>query len=403
MKRFIVDVIEKTGGRLAGSPQEEAGQEMARQAMGKFCHQVETQRFSAPMESIHGSLRGFSAGFLAALALAPLSLTASFLVALVNAFFFLGHFLSMRYWLDLLFKKSESSNVEGVIEPREDVRATVIFAGHMDSTTEYRFWHHLGMGGIALTWLASVLILLLPAFLGLDLFFSRLAEAPLPVWLACYRTDFLLLSPSLAVLWWMRSDRVVPGAQDNLSGVAAALGAARVLAGAGEDWDAETVPAPVLSHTRVRVVSFGAEEAGLRGSHAYAREFKDRLLEENAVLVNLDGILRDKDLAIVKAEIMLGVRFPRQVVADLGRAFLGVSRLPKYTVIPQGATDGASFTRAGIPAVSILGLPTSRLDPTYHSRRDTPEHVEDQALATTRDVLVQFAKNLDKRVSGKEE
>ncbi len=403
MKRFIVEVIGKVGGRLAGSREEEAGQEMAREAMEKFCHCAEIQTYDAPMESMHGSLKIFSAGYLLALALSWISPAAAFLVALANAFLFLGHFLTLRLWLDFLFRKSPSWNAEGVIEPREDVRATVIFAGHMDSTKEYRFWHRLGMGGIFLTWTACAIILLLPAFLCLDLLFTRLIQGPLPAWMAHYRLSFLLLSPSLAALAWMRSDRVVPGAQDNLSGVAVALGAARALACAGEDWNEKTVPAPVLSHVRVRVVSFGGEEAGLRGSMAYTRRFRDRLLAEKAVLVNLDGIMRQRDLAIVTGEVSIGVRYPRDVVEDLGRAFVGRALLPNHTVIPQGFTDGAAFAREGIPAVAILGLPTGHLDPTYHSRRDTPDHVEDKALEVTRDVLVQFAKNLDARVSGKGE
>jgi Iap family predicted aminopeptidase len=54
------------------------------------------------------------------------------------------------------------------------------------------------------------------------------------------------------------------------------------------------------------------------------------------------------------------------------------------------AKDGASFMWQGIPAVTILGLNVKHHDPTYHTRIDLPEYVEEEAMQATR----QFWANL---------
>lgn len=41
-------------------------------------------------------------------------------------------------------KLQTSSNVEATIEPTGEVKSTLIFSGHMDSTLEYRWWYKYG-------------------------------------------------------------------------------------------------------------------------------------------------------------------------------------------------------------------------------------------------------------------
>ncbi len=387
MHSMITDIIARFGGRLAGTAQEDMAQDYVRGLMDGFCDKAFMHRFVAPMEAMHGSLKLFCLVYLAALVLYQVSLPLAFVLALANAVFFLGHFLNFRFWLDSLFSGSESSNAIGVIQPRGEVRSTLILSGHGDSTYEYQWWYWLKNLGGFLTGLCGIMFLALPLFYGLDLFF------------ACgscgYWCVFLCLSPVLAVFFFMRSGRVVPGAQDNLSGVAVAMGAGEVLSGR---LDEKGTRKPLLEHTRVMIVSFGAEEAGIRGSFAFVKDFSDILDKSGTVCINADGIMRQKDLRIIKAEYNPMVFYPKDLADKLSKAFSACGQEPKTGRMAIGATDAAPFARHGIPSITIVGIPIHKMDPTYHTRLDRPEFVMPDALEKTRDIMVAFAMEWDREL-----
>ena len=64
-------------------------------------------------------------------------------------------------------------------------------------------------------------------------------------------------------------------------------------------------------------------------------------------------------------------------------------------MLPLGATDATSFAIKQLPAVSIIGLRTDKLDPTYHTRLDTIENLDIAGLDCMKKVLVSFIKDWD--------
>lgn len=147
------------------------------------------------------------------------------------------------------------------------------------------------------------------------------------------------------------SVEVSPGANDNASGVAAALEAARLLAGMGL----------VLS---VEIVGFGAEELGLFGSAHYARERGNRV----AGMVNMDMVGRGP-LTIGNSSgdnrlVEVGARAAARLGLSVGRFRLGQS-------------DHVSFERAGIPTLFIH----TGDDPAIHTPGETLERLEPQRMA----------------------
>jgi aminopeptidase YwaD len=143
-----------------------------------------------------------------------------------------------------------------------------------------------------------------------------------------------------------------PGANDNASGVAASLEAARLLRARPPGWTVE-------------VVAFGAEEGGLFGSRAYAAGDRARGL---AAMLNLD---------------MVGVG-PRLLVGNTGAdrrvvdAVLNAARQLGLRVEARrmGSSDHVSFEQADVPA-AMLHRPG---DPHYHSPEDTPDKVRPELL-----------------------
>jgi len=267
------------------------------------------------------------------------------------------------------------------VEPLEHASATVIISGHMDSTLEFIWWYRLKDFGVVLTVLSGFLIALFPLVSALALVQQfagwNFSLAQYAWW--C----FTLASPITLVFFNIHGKNAVQGAQDNLSGIA-------VAAEVGKYFSQHK-----LKHTRVRIVSFGCEEPGLRGSDAYAKTYREELKRENAVCINLDGIKDADKLTIVTAEPMVLAKYNPSVIKKLEVAFQDTSVPYLKKAVPFGATDGVSFERQGIPAVSIIGMSTEKLDPTYHTRLDIPEYVDPQALEFTKNAIVKFIQTLD--------
>jgi aminopeptidase YwaD len=147
------------------------------------------------------------------------------------------------------------------------------------------------------------------------------------------------------------SVEVSPGANDNASGIAAALEAARLLAGT-----------PLA--LSVEIVGFGAEELGLYGSAHYVRVRGSRV----AGMVNMDMVGRG-ELVIGNSSsdgrlVEVGARAAARLGLSVGRFRLGQS-------------DHVSFERAGIPTLFIH----TGDDPAIHTPGDTLDRLEPQKMA----------------------
>lgn len=143
-----------------------------------------------------------------------------------------------------------------------------------------------------------------------------------------------------------------PGANDNASGVAAALEAARLLGARPPAWT-------------VHVAAFGAEEGGLFGSSAYAQSELARGL---SAMLNLDMVGVGRRLLVGNTgPDRRAVEAVLEAARELGVA-VGARRM--------GSSDHVPFERAGVPA-AMLHRPD---DPHYHSPQDTPDHVEPELL-----------------------
>lgn len=158
-----------------------------------------------------------------------------------------------------------------------------------------------------------------------------------------------------------------PGANDNASGVAAVLEAARVLAG---------VPTP----RTVQFALFAAEELGLYGSAAFASERRAGVVG----MVNLDMVGWGDRLMIGASP---GRPDTLVEVAERAAQRLGIP----VARFRSGASDHVSFERYGIPTVFFH----RGVDPHYHQPGDvpanvTPRHLEEAArllVATIQEIM----------------
>jgi aminopeptidase YwaD len=142
-----------------------------------------------------------------------------------------------------------------------------------------------------------------------------------------------------------------PGANDNGSGTAVMLELARVLAAR---------PSPFT----IKFVAFDAEEIGLLGSGHLVSQLTEAERRSIRAMINLDMVGVGEQPRFGGSEELTRPAFA--VAASLGQ--------PAQSIGDglNGASDHASFLRAGIPALFLY----RSNDPNYHSPNDLAEYVD---------------------------
>jgi len=161
---------------------------------------------------------------------------------------------------------------------------------------------------------------------------------------------------------------VAPGADDNGSGVASLLLAAKALA----KWP----------HERTIVfVSFSGEEEGLLGSRAYVKDLaeKDRENFKGAIILDQVGFQKDKSAAASMIFETKGNEDPKQRIVDT-MALTAKSALPRaeFKVNYHGwGSDHMPFLEAGLPAVLLIERDNLYSAEHFgHSPKDTLDNID---------------------------
>jgi aminopeptidase YwaD len=181
----------------------------------------------------------------------------------------------------------------------------------------------------------------------------------------------------------------VEGACDNLSGIIISKNVVSAFA------DPNNKGKSILKNTRLRFISFGAEEKGLRGSTAYCEAHDRELRREDAHLINTDSIRLADQISIVTGEVMNFVTYSTVLIEKTGKAFQSKNIPYKKGKLPMGGTDAVPFQQDAIPSLSIIGMNMKSLDPTYHTRLDVIDNVDQKALDYVRDGLIELVKQWD--------
>ena len=160
------------------------------------------------------------------------------------------------------------------------------------------------------------------------------------------------------------SRRTVPGANDNLTGVATLLGIARTLR--------DRPPAGA----RVLLVSTGSEESFMEGMQAFARRHFHALPRDRTVFVCVDTV-GSPHLVMLEGEGMLRMReYPegfKELVAGCARdQGIELRRGLRF----RNATDGLIALIAGFDTVMLGSCNRYKLPDNYHWPTDVPDNVD---------------------------
>ena len=388
--KLIAGICDETGPRPAGSASEEKAARLIAKKLEALGAETGVEEFFSKPRAIHSLIVSTvlltAASFGLYFVWPPASLAAA--AAVVAIFFSMPILGSGRDIASLWIRKARSWNVCARLKPREETKRLLLFAGHHDSAFRMP---------ILSARLFRLVFILLPLFvtavlvmLGLSgwktwvMYFNGSGAAAGPRLLETVLLGISAagtLSALLLLAGIFRNDSVM-GANDNLSGVAVALGVVKELAN----------DRPRC--TEIMAVSFGSEEAGLIGSREFAGRHADEL--QNAILINLDGIGQSGTLRLITGELMAAARHDKKAVDLAAKAAQAAGITVLKNFLWAGETDAASFSKKGLCAASFLRLNEKNFLDCYHNPGDNVQSLREESLEEALALCLEIVRQADR-------
>jgi hypothetical protein len=200
---------------------------------------------------------------------------------------------------------------------------------------------------------------------------------PLPLTVVQFLATVVLIV-SVPLLADIALSGVVPGANDNASGVATALRLAERFGGS-------------LEHFDILVLLPGAQEGFLLGMRAWLRRHKKELDRSSTVFLNVDTVGH----GTVRWQRKSGFIFPLAFHPTLVEL---CEELDARGVVSRSVTDAYSARSAGYPAISIGCLNAMDYVPNYHQFSDTPENIDADSLDRAFNFCADLIERIDERI-----
>jgi len=385
MVRLMQTVLEEIGPRESCGEAEGRLGEMLRRRWSEFGYAVQAESFRCHPRAFLGFIPftvglylGASAFYWAAPGLAVILAAGALALTIFEL-------LRQRELVDPLFPEAEGRNVVARIPPLGECRRRVIVSAHQDSAYEFNLWYFLKTASIPVMAVALISPVV-PLLGGLAQLLGASAEAGLIHGLGVLS---LALYPVVGLNLFFHTGSVVPGAMDDLAGVAVLDGVARALA------DPPPGDEAGLAHTEVLLLATSAEEAGLRGARRFAEAHGSELHALPCHVLNVDGVYDERFLTAIERELGLGVRHDPRLVALAERIATRRGWKLRRGLIPFGGTDAAAFARAGVSSVTLLCQDIHRLAPNYHTRLDTLERVRPESLTVMLQLVLDMIAEID--------
>jgi putative aminopeptidase FrvX len=391
MHRFLVKICEEAGPREAGSEAEHKAADIVKEEFEKYCNKVTKEEFRLAPK-----------GFLSFTLLSPILViigipiywfypVVSAVLAILAMLIFYMQFMRYAQFVDFLFPKKTSVNVIGEINPKKEWKQTLMFSAHLDSAYQFNF--NLYMPRTFNYFLIGLPVLLvIYIILSVSYFISSWIYAvPNTVFIYVGIGLSAIITPMAIMLFFFKTNWAVLGANDNLSGIALLQGIGETLSN-----DSSLIP----NHTKILLIGFGAEEAGLRGAKAWIKTHKNELEKKPFYFLNFDGVAKSDDLHVIHKEKTLNVNYNQEIVELVIQAANNINIDLPLRALPFGATDGSAIVQGGFAnGASIEAMDIDRPDVKrwYHTINDTADVVEPEALEQVRKLSIEFIKLIDEK------
>jgi Zn-dependent M28 family amino/carboxypeptidase len=176
----------------------------------------------------------------------------------------------------------------------------------------------------------------------------------------------------------------VPGAADNLSACALVVAMGKFLV---------ENPCYIPDEMEIRLITFGSEEAGVRGSRRYVERHLAELKRLDARLLNYETIAHP-EISILSTETNGTVKNSPEMVMSVAAAAqrAGVPFRIRPATLGTGS-DAGPFSRREIKATTLLGFNLQQMVAFYHQKRDTPEVLTIEPLQNVLKLTLEWVRN----------
>ncbi len=354
--------------------------------MGRTCDRVDVEEFEVAPRALQRLTEVITYAVLAVFMTFFLSPAVSLVIGLVfGTLFFLSRWYDVEV-IDQYMGKKKTANVIGTVRPSGDAKQRLIVSGHHDSAFNMTLLHR------RFVWLMPVLEFFTTVSLLAMIMLSVYALAkgafvypflPGRLWTIVLLVGLCGVMTSQIVRKGLVTDIETEGANDNLSGVAVAVGLA------------EHLRAHRPENTEVMCISFGAEEPNTKGSQHFVRKHLETLKAVPTYVLNFDMVGEDGTLRIVKKEYEVRARHSRTFVDFVRRAAQGSGIEARPGVLPFGNTDATPFSRRGLTATSLVRLDSAGLPGHWHTIEDTIKNIREESLRECVDLALAVLRAMD--------
>ena len=378
-KKYISDVVEKIARecpkRQATSEDERRAHEMIKKEFEKTGLKTTIHSFLFNNNIHQNMVLHFALGVLGTILL-PYTPFLSFLLYLLGAISYWGDSTRRFYFLRRLLGFHPSQNVIGMIPSNVETQLRIVFLSHMDAAFTGLVFNPRFLEKTHKNLEKTPYILKRPIEIGvicmLLLGALALIESIFGVWsTSVYYVEWLITLPVFLIALInteiLFRNFIVPGANDDLSGVASLpILAQRLMKEKHPD-------------VEYHFVATGCEEASLGGADALARDMKNTWDQKKTVVIALDGLsMGDLRYLVSEGEV---VRKPNPAwLVDLTVKVAATE--PRFQEIkpfeiPVGGTDAGAFLAHGYETMALVCVDPKYGAPRfYHCPEDAPENLD---------------------------
>jgi hypothetical protein len=390
MYDLIKKVIDGIGPRPSCGEQEKRLGRLLVEEWQPFCDRVDAETFTCSPNAFLGFIPFSVLLYFAAVALYWFYPLASFIVVAIGFGTLFFELLRYREFVDFLFPRRQGENIMGTIRPKGEPTRRVIVSAHMDSAYEFNLIYYLRNAIIPITEtaIAGLVIALCGNLAKTIAYFYGFADTTA---FTAVGYAMIAFTPIMAFFLFFHTYKPIPGAMDDMAGVA-------VVAGLGKYLDeARKTGGWLPEKTEVVLLAMSSEEAGLRGAKRYVSKHLQEMKTTPTYGLFLDGIYDEKFLTVTNRELCTGAKHDPELVKMAQDAASSHNWHIATRMIPLGGTDASPFSLKGIPAVCLHCQDTTRAVPNYHTRNDTYEHIRPESLSVSLQLVIDMLKRIDNK------
>lgn len=371
-------LIDDFGPRLAGTQEDLDASDRLYDIMSDAFDEAHQESFYVYKGAFLGWIRLLVASYIIALGMIWMRwFMIAFIILLLSLLVLIIQFFLYLPLLDRFYPKKEARNVYGIVEPKGEVKKQIIISGHHDSARIFNFFiHQPKLYNFRTTGSIVVVIIALLSTIILSIFRNQ-------HWL------YLSLSIGLSILlllvgqmWFFASKKGTPGAGDNLVAVFNAIAIGKYF---------KHHP---LNHTRLIIVSFDAEEEGLRGARDFAKKHAHEMKKIPTILLNQDCLYDESELFLLTSDLNDFVDLDMDLATHVSQHAkeLGIHLPLKPLAFLTGGTDAAELQKIGVPSLSIIGMlwSNSHRNLSYHTPFDTLDKVSPDVVKDVLNIFITY-------------